>query len=314
MSTKVLTIDTKKKILKCQGPVNEEWVRYEKLIVCTGSKPVRLTCAGSNLKNIYHVRNEHDTAALVRKLERETGNRFQDRKLAPLKGKSGVLQSSRKLGADEALELSGMFKDDDIDNEANDHAVVLGGGYLGVELATALHGWGFSEVHIAFKGDMLYQKLPWDPRFRAKVQAEIEKRAPNLKLHPNTTVEKCSPREETSQALGSVTLSDGKMIETHTLIAAIGAVPSGKELFSKKAVTVVNNNNVAVDENLRLKSSETKDVFVCGELASPECGVEAARAMGKYAAVCAFNDRMMNPLSPPFSIQFPFRYSRLFEY
>jgi pyruvate/2-oxoglutarate dehydrogenase complex dihydrolipoamide dehydrogenase (E3) component len=274
-----------------------------------------LNCPGSDLKNIYYIRSEQDAAALVRKLERETGNRFVDRKLAPLKGKSGVLQSSRKLGVEEQREL--MMRDDDADNHEGkkDQAVILGGGYLGVELACAIHGWGFEKVHLAFHGSNLYQKLPWDAKFRQKVQDEIVRRAPKLELHPNTEVERLLPREETALALGSVVLNDGTTIDSHMLVSAIGGQVCGKELFPKKAITLVNKDCIATDEMLRLKSSETKDVWICGDLAMAESGVECVRAMGKHAAISAFNDHMMqNNNSPPFKFPALFRYSRLFEY
>jgi monodehydroascorbate reductase (NADH) len=314
LGTKVLSIDVKKKTLRCQGPVNEEWVRYEKLIVCTGSKPVKLTCPGAELKNIYYIRSENDTAALVRKLERETGNRFVDRKLAPLKIKSGVLQSSRKLGEDEKRELSNAAKEDEPEDEANDHAVVLGGGYLGVEMACAVVGWGFSEVHLVYREDNLYSKMPWTARFREKVQDEIVRRMPKIKLHPNCSIEKLNSRNETSVALGSAVLTDGTLIETHCLIACIGAVPCGKELFPKKSITVTSTSTLAVDGSLKLKSNDAKDIWVCGELAKAECGVEAARAMGKYVGEAAFNDYMQNTPLPAFKPESTFRYSRLFEY
>lgn len=294
LNTKVLSIDVKKKSIKCQGPHNEEWIRYEKLIVCTGSKPIKLTCPGNELKNIYYLRSEADAAALVRKLERETGNRFQDRKLAPLKAKSGVMQSSRKLGAEEVRELSGMSEknDDMVDNNSTDRAVILGGGYLGIEIATSLTVWGFDEICLVFRGSTLYSRLPWDEKIKIKIQEEITRRAPDLTLYPNSSVEKLVPREDNEAALGKVILDNGGVeLETHLLVAAIGAIPCGKELFPKKAITLNSTNTtIKVDENLKLKSSETKDVFICGELAVQECGVEAAREMGIRAAESAYSD------------------------
>lgn len=317
LGTKVVSIDGKKKSIRCQGPNGEELVRYEYLIVATGSTANRITVPGSDLKNIYYMRNEQEAATLIRKLERTTGQRFQDRKLAPSKLKSGVLQSTRTFDINEERSFPGVptymgqAGEDDDDEKRTDlkRGVVLGGGLLGVELACALVGWtGLDEVCLLYQGKGLYSDLVhWNEEFRAKLQGEIEKRAPNLKQYPDVSIDKILPHKEIGSTVGSVHLTSGLDLDCYFLICAIGAQVCGKELFSKKSVQV--------DDHLKIQSSEYKDCWAAGELAKEECGVQAAREMGMFAARQAFaahkNDKQ--ELEKRFAFS-PFYYSRLFEY
>jgi len=314
LSTKVLAIDDKTKTLRCEGPNGEESLEYEKLIVCTGSKPIQLTVPGAALKSIFYIRSEADAASLVRKMERASGLRFADRKLAAPKPTSGIMQSHRRLDVEEARGFDAKIEEETPDSPVNNEVVVLGGGYLGVEVATAMTGWQFQVVHLVFHGKHILKDLPWTDKFRAKVEAEIVRRAPQLKLHPDTTVTEILPRAENAPAVGKVALSDKTEIETHILVAAIGAEPCGKELFNKSRASFVDDVTITVDDNLKAKSRHFDDIWICGELAMPECGVETARAMGKYAAESAFNDRMNLGKLPGFEVPYPFHYSRSFEF
>ena len=191
-------------------------------------------------------------------------------------------------------------------------AAILGGGYLGLEVATSLCGWGFNEVHLIFPGDYLFQKHHgWTKAFRERIEEEIKKRSGGrLKLYPQQTIQMMVPNYKDDggeQNIGGVVLEDGTVLDAQLLICCVGAKPTGRELFGSLNFDV---------KTLKCES----DVFACGEVAIPECGVEAARAMGRFVAQQAFNEvnhkeekENEENHQNVFSIT-PFHYSRLFEF
>ena len=191
-------------------------------------------------------------------------------------------------------------------------AAILGSGYLGLEVATSLCGWGFNEVHLIFPGDYLFQRHHgWTKAFRERLEEEIKKRSGGrLKLYPQQTIQMMVPNykdDGEEQNIGGVVLEDGTVLDAQLLICCVGAKPTGRELFGSLNFDV---------KTLKCES----DVFACGEVAIPECGVEAARAMGRFVAQQAFNEvnhkeekESEENHQTVFSIT-PFHYSRLFEF
>ncbi len=214
LGVKVDNVDPYRKIIHLPGGSFD--ICYEKLIVCTGSRPLSLDCPGNDLNNVFYLRNEQDAGKLVKKLE------------AP----------GHAIG-----------------HGAN-RVVVVGGGTLGVEVAAALAGWGYEEICVVFHGKRLLDRMRWANEFQEKLQEQILQRAPNIKLYPNQQVQKLMPISETyKQDVGRVVLDSGVILESQIVICCLGAVPSSpeKELFYN--ASMLNSNTITTSHGGTLKKS-----------------------------------------------------------
>ncbi|NKI36346.1 NAD(P)/FAD-dependent oxidoreductase [Wenzhouxiangella sp. XN79A] len=141
---------------------------------------------------------------------------------------------------------------------AGGSAVVIGGGLLGVELASSLSANGIRvKLVISSEAPLTgYLSEPLAVRIRARLQAAgIEcitgRRA--IRLEPG----------------GRVQLSDGKQLDADVVIPVIGQQPSVDFVSHDPEVS---RHGLAVDARLRIKGLE--DVFACGDVA--RFGVQAS--------------------------------------
>ena len=122
-------------------------------------------------------------------------------------------------------------------------AVVYGGGYIAVELASILNGLG-TETTLVYRGERLVKEF--DADLGNHLAPEMQKKGVNLRLQTQIT------RIEKTAAGCAVTLNDGTVIEADCVLFATGRAPNTAGLgLAEAGVKLAANGAVAVDDTLR---------------------------------------------------------------
>lgn len=129
--------------------------------------------------------------------------------------------------------------------------LVLGGGFLGLEIAATARGRGAKVTVIETQSRILMRGVP-EPI--AEVVAARHAMA-SVEIHCGTPVE----RIDTSATDAAVTLADGRTFLGNLLVASIGAVPN-TELAAAAGLAV--DNGIVVDTQL---STTDPDIFAAGD-------------------------------------------------
>jgi 3-phenylpropionate/trans-cinnamate dioxygenase ferredoxin reductase component len=181
-------------------------LRYDKLLLTTGSKPRRLDLPGADLDGVYYLRNVEDSERIKIKF------------------------SSAK------------------------RAVIIGGGWIGLETAAAARAAGL-DVTILVSGDLPLQHVLGSEV--APIFAELH-RSHGVDLRYRTTAVELTRRHGT---VTGAKLSDGKKIDADMIIIGIGAIPR-IELAAAAGLKI--DNGIVVDEHLR---TSDPDIFAAGDIA-----------------------------------------------
>jgi len=241
--------------------VGEEKCAYEKLIIATGARPLRVSAfgvKGDDLKNVFYVREEHEAAALVQALET----------------------------------LGGSAK-----------AIIVGGGYIGLECAAALVGWGV-ETTMVFPGANCMPRL-----FNAKLGKwlEDEYTARGIKILKGNLVTEFVAE---GTAVSGVKLKSGETLPCNLAVVGVGATPN-VEFCSGLNMEL---GGFAVDASMKTSDAS---VYAIGDVCAfpsaygglTRCEhVDHARKSAKQAVQAA-----MGLTVPPYQY-LPYFYSRIFEY
>lgn len=134
-------------------------------------------------------------------------------------------------------------------------AVVIGGGYIGLEAAGVLRGLDVA-VALVEGQDRVLARVSGEP-LSAFYQGEHQSRGVDLRL--NATVD-CI--DEENGRLSSVRLSDGSVLLADLVIVGIGIEPSVEPLTAAGAAT---GNGVRVDEHCRTSLPNIYAVGDCAE-------------------------------------------------
>jgi len=234
---------------------------YQKLILATGARPLRVSSfgvKGDDLDNVFYLREEFEAAALVKALEA----------------------------------LGGAGK-----------AVIVGGGYIGLECAAALVGWGVETT-------MIFPEANCMPRlFNAELGQWLEDQytARGVKIMKGDIV---TQFVATGSAVSSVTLKSGGSVPCNIAVVGVGAKPN-VEFCSG---LTMDKGGFAVDASMR---TSDPNVFAIGDICTfpskyggtTRCEhVDHARKSAAQAVKAAMG------LTPEPYSYLPFFYSRLFEY
>ena len=185
-----------------------EEIKYEKLVIATGSKAVMPNIEGADLNNVY----------LVKK-DKEYLKKF----------KQAVLEA--------------------------DNIVILGGGYIGVEVADELLKAG-KKLTIVEMQDSLLPTM--DEEFGNRVRKNLETR--NAEVITGRSVKKISG----SDKVENVHLSDDSTIPCDLIIVSCGYKPN-LELVESFGLTYEKGKGILVDAYLR---TSEKDIFAIGDCAA----------------------------------------------
>jgi NADPH-dependent 2,4-dienoyl-CoA reductase/sulfur reductase-like enzyme len=186
---------------------NGEEIKYEKLVLATGSKAVLPQIEG----------NQKDGVFLVRKRKKYLDNLRK------------AVHSSAKI-------------------------VILGGGYIGVEVADELIKVGKNVTIV----EMLPELLPtMDSEFSEKVKESLISRGGNV------VTGKSILKILGDSSVSGVELSDGSVINCDMVIISVGYKPN-LELVKKFGLHYLEGRGVIVDDYLR---TSEKDIFAIGDCA-----------------------------------------------
>mmetsp|Transcript_51369 Transcript_51369/g.92342 ORF Transcript_51369/g.92342 Transcript_51369/m.92342 type:complete len:437 (+) Transcript_51369:26-1336(+) len=254
---KASAVDFASKAVTVEG----EKIQYDKLILATGCRPVRMSqfgVKGDDLKNVCYLREESDAAALVASME--------------------------------ALGGSGK-------------AIVVGGGYIGLECAAALVGWGV-ETTVVFPEAHVISRL-FNPELAQWLEEQYTARG--VKLIKGDSVTEFTGEGGT---LTGVVLKSGAKMDCNVAVVGIGAAPNVEFCEGLK----VEQRGVVVDANMQ---TSAPGVFAVGDIATfpskygglTRCeNVDHARKSASQAVKAA-----MGVEAAPYTY-LPYFYTRVFEY
>lgn len=146
---------------------------------------------------------------------------------------------------EDTIEIKKYINDNDIENVA-----IIGGGYIGVEMAENLSNYSNLNVTIIQKGTHLIN--PLDEDIASFVHTELKSRGINLIL--NNGVEKIEDKEKLE-----IILSNGK-IKADFVILCIGVKPEIS--LAENAGLELNGKGILVDEYMR---TSDKDIYALGD-------------------------------------------------
>jgi len=130
-------------------------------------------------------------------------------------------------------------------------AVVLGGGYIAVELASILNGLG-SEVTLVYRRDRLLRSM--DADLGTFLVDEMAKKG--IKVVFNATIESLAASGAGEETVKTVRLSNGDVLEAECVLFATGREAATAGLGLEKAgITPQNNGAVQVNENFETSVS-----------------------------------------------------------
>jgi glutathione reductase (NADPH) len=162
-------------------------------------------------------------------------------------------------------------------------AIIVGGGYIGVEFAGIFHGLG-AKVTLVHRGPLFLRGF--DDDLRQTLAGEMRKR--EIELHFNSLVEKI----EGNRAGVRVTLSDGASLEADLIMFATGRAPNSRGLGLEEAgIALDANGAVMVD---RYSCSSVPNIYAVGDVTNRRNLTPVAIAEGRAVAETLFNGKPMS--------------------
>lgn len=138
-----------------------------------------------------------------------------------------------------------------MDTTAAKTAVVVGGGFIGLEMAENLRHKGL-DVHLVEAADQVMTAL--DPEMATLIAAELKKNGVKLSL--------CTAIQGFADAGKTVVLADGSRIATDLTVLAIGVRPESG-LIKDAGLTVNERGAIVIDDQFRVAGAE--DIYAIGD-------------------------------------------------
>lgn len=162
-------------------------------------------------------------------------------------------------------------------------AIVLGGGYIAVELAGILNGLGV-DTTLLYRGNLFLRGFDEDVRNFAKT--EIEKKG--VKLAFNNNIRSVSKVENGY----NVTLEDGSVVQTGLVLAATGRKAHTQDIGIENTDIKLNDaGNIIVDNNF---TTSVNNIFAVGDVKGGYQLTPVALAEGMALARHLFNSKPIN--------------------
>ncbi len=158
-----------------------------------------------------------------------------------------------------------------IKNHAAKRAVILGGGFIGLEAAEQLHRIGMNVTVVERNAQVL---TPLDPEMAAHVQAELLQQGITLKLR-NPAVAFEAPQAGESAIASVAVLANGERIPADIVIIGVGVKP---ETTLAKAADITLGSTGGIQVNAFLRTSDPR-IWAVGD------AIEVKHAVTQTAAV-----------------------------
>ncbi|WP_435309832.1 FAD-dependent oxidoreductase [Sebaldella termitidis] len=153
-----------------------------------------------------------------------------------------------------------------IDSDGYKNAVIIGGGFIGLETAENLKHKNIN-VTVIEKADQVM--APLDPEMASFIHGEIKRR--NIALYLNSDITEIS----NSGKKKIIKLKSGEVVETDIIIASIGVVPDS-ELAKNAGLKMSSKGAVEVDEYLKTSDS---DIYAAGDVIEIKNAVTGQKAL-----------------------------------
>jgi NADPH-dependent 2,4-dienoyl-CoA reductase/sulfur reductase-like enzyme/rhodanese-related sulfurtransferase len=197
---------------------------YDKLVLSPGAASVHPPLPGIDLPGIFHVRTVPDARAIVEWVER--GNPF----------------------------LAGMFKYSGFQAvKPKTRAVVVGGGFIGLEMAENLIHRGFEVTLLQKPAQVL---TPLDPEQARIVESHLQRHGIHL-THGDEVV----GFKQTAKGTLEVEARSGQTYPAEVVILAIGVRPD-TTLAKKAGLVIGERGGIRVDDRMR---TSDPDIFAVGD-------------------------------------------------
>lgn len=180
-------------------------------------------------------------------------------------------------GAEHGIDSDGFFAL----NTQPERAVVIGAGYIGVELAGVLHSLG-TKTHLVVR-----QHAPlrhFDPIVHETLVDIIRTEGPEL--HTHAEVKKVEKQDD---GLLKVYLSNGEVLETDCLIWAIGRRPSTDKIGLDNTGVKVNDKGI-IDVD-KYQNTAVKGVYAVGDITGQAELTPVAIKAGRMLSERLFNNQ-----------------------
>jgi glutathione reductase (NADPH) len=163
-------------------------------------------------------------------------------------------------------------------------AIIVGGGYIGVEFAGILHGLGV-EVTQIYRGPLFLRGF--DDDCRTILAEEMRKRGVDLRF--STVIERI---EKTGGSLRAV-FEDGTALKVDQILYATGRLPNTRNLGLDQArVELKMNGAVMVDD---FSKTNLDSIYAIGDCTDRIMLTPVAIAEGRAVAETVFNNNPMKP-------------------
>ena len=153
-----------------------------------------------------------------------------------------------------------------ISSDIHKNAVIIGGGFIGLETAENLKHKNIN-VTIIEKADQVM--APLDPEMASFIHGEIKRR--NIALYLNSDITEIS----NSGKKKIIKLKSGEVVETDIIIASIGVVPDS-ELAKNAGLKMSSKGAVEVDEYLKTSDN---DIYAAGDVIEIKNAVTGQKAL-----------------------------------
>lgn len=150
-------------------------------------------------------------------------------------------------------------------------AVVVGGGFIGLEVAEQFHRRGLSVTVVERNPQVL---KPFDPEMAAHLHLELRKHGVALQLNNGLAAFE-APRDGENAAASVVVLADGTRLPADVVILGLGVRPESK-LASDAGLAVGVTGGIHVDEHLR---TSDPNVYAVGDTIEVTHGVTGKPAV-----------------------------------
>jgi len=222
----VVGISSKKKTVELKNHVTGEVTteKYDKLVLSPGAAPIRPPLPGIDLPGIFSVRTVPDAREIREWIERGGSDLTEEQHTS-----SGLPLDKTK------------------------RAVVVGGGYIGLEMAENLVHRGLEVTLVEMLDQVM---LPLDPECARLVERHLEKHGVRLALN-----DAVAGFKQTASGSLEVLTKSGKAHPADIVILAIGVRPE-TELAKMAGIEIGQLGGIRVDEQMH---TSNPDIFAVGD-------------------------------------------------